>query len=525
MGSSGFEVDVTDRAQIPLLEEALRVLPDGDSPLRAAALARLSLVRSTTATPEARAVEADAAVEMARRVGDTTTEAVALAAFCDAVAGPDHVTDRLAAAERMLVLAKGSGDSLLVLLARRLRLVAHLERGDLGGVDADIAAYARTAERLRLPLYAWLVPIWRGMRALVDGDVDAAVRHCAEADTLGRRAGSTNAELMVWTLEMAIARARGTVAEVVPFAESMLGSWTDAYPAWHCSFAAIFAQAGQPERARRHLDRVLAAGIETIPKDSEWVEIVWQLGEAAMLLDEPKAVRAVHEALLPYADLWVVDGIAGACYGPVSDHLARYARFLDERDDATPPPQRAATTEEGEFRREGELWHLRFRGRRATVAHSKGMGDLATLLARPGREVHVLDLVEAAGGPPARAAEAGTGPVLDRRARAAYTARLAELDEDIAAAEADADIGTAERLRTERDFLVAELGAALGLGGRLRTEGDRTERARKAVTMRITTALKAIEAVHPDLARHLRLAVSTGRFCAYRPEQPTAWKP
>lgn len=340
------------------------------------------------------------------------------------------------------------------------------------------------------------------MRALLDGDVDAAVRHCAEAETLGRRAGSTNAELMAWTLEMAIARARGTVAEVVPFAESMLGSWTDAYPAWHCSFAAIFAEAGQPERARRHLDRALAAGIETIPKDSEWIEILWQLGEAAMLLDEPEAVRAVHDALGPYADLWVVDGIAAA------------AR-----------PRQAATTEQGEFRREGELWHLRFRGRRATVAHSKGMGDLAALLARPGREIHVLDLVEAAGGPSARAAEAGTGPLLDRQARSAYTARLAELDEDIAAAEADADIGTAERLRTERDFLAAELGAALGLGGRLRTEGDRTERARKAVTMRIATALKAIEAVHPDLAHDLRLAVSTGRFCAYRPEQPTAWEP
>jgi hypothetical protein len=305
----------------------------------------------------------------------------------------------------------------------------------------------------------------------------------------------------------------------------MLGAWTDAYPAWHCSFAAIFAEAGQPERARRHLGWVIAAGIETIPKDSEWIEIIWQLGVAAMLLDEPTTVRAVHDALSPYADQWVVDGIAGACYGPVADYLVRLARFLEERGDATPPaPRGTAVTEQGEFRREGGLWHLRFRGRGATVAHSKGMGDLASLLVRPGREVHVLDLVEAAGGPPAGAAEAGTGPVLDRRARAAYQARLAELDGDIAAAEGDADIGTAERLGTERDFLAAELGAALGLGGRVRTGGDRTERARKAVTMRVATALKAIDGVHPDLARHLRLTVSTGRFCAYRPEQPTTWK-
>jgi hypothetical protein len=529
MGSSGFEVDVTDVSQVGLLEEALRTLPPGDSPLRAAALARLSLVRSTVATPDERAPQARAAVEMARRAGDTITEAVALAAFCDAVAGPDHVADRLVAADRMLKLAEAADDPLLVLLARRLRLVARLEQGDLAGVDADIAAYARKAQHLRLPLYIWPVPIWRGMRALLDGDVDGAVRHCAEADALGRQAGSTNAELMVWTLQMAIARTTGTVAEIVSYAESMLESWTDAYPAWHCSFAAIFAEAGQPDRARRHLHRVMAAGMDSIPKDSEWVEVLWQLGQAAMLLDEPEAARAVAGALAPYADQWIVDGIAGACYGPVSDHLARLADYLDGRVGgataaaATTPPSGTETVETGEFRREGRLWHLRFRGRTATVPDSKGMADLAAVLARPGREVHVLDLVEAGGGPPAAAAEAGTGPVLDARARAAYKARLAELEEDIAAAEADADRGRAERLRAERDFLAVELGAALGLAGRSRTGGDRAERARKAVTMRIGTAVKAIEAVHPDLARHLRLAVSTGRFCVYRPERPTTW--
>jgi hypothetical protein len=165
-----------------------------------------------------------------------------------------------------------------------------------------------------------------------------------------------------------------------------------------------------------------------------------------------------------------------------------------------------------------------FRGRDATVPDSKGMADLAALLARPGAEVHVLDLVEAGGGPSARAAagEADTGPALDARARAAYRGRLAELEEEIdAAGDGSPHVG---QLKAERDFIAAELGAALGLGGRARATGDRVERARKAVTMRVGTALKAIEGVHPDLARHLRLAVATGRFCSYRPEQPVTWE-
>ncbi len=41
--------------------------------------------------------------------------------------------------------------------------------------------------------------------------------------------------------------------------------------------------------------------------------------------------------------------------------------------------------------------------------------------------------------------------------------------------------------------------------------------------MRIATAIKAIREVHPPLARHLELAVSTGRFCVYRPEETVTW--
>jgi hypothetical protein len=44
------------------------------------------------------------------------------------------------------------------------------------------------------------------------------------------------------------------------------------------------------------------------------------------------------------------------------------------------------------------------------------------------------------------------------------------------------------------------------------------------VAMRIGTALKAIEPVHPELAQHLRNSVSTGRFCSYRPDQELSWQ-
>ncbi len=72
-------------------------------------------------------------------------------------------------------------------------------------MDADIAGYARVADRLRSPTYS-LVPLWRGMRAALDGDLDAGSRYADEVATLAGKAQSANAGMMAWTLRWRIAR-------------------------------------------------------------------------------------------------------------------------------------------------------------------------------------------------------------------------------------------------------------------------------------------------------------------------------
>lgn len=163
------------------------------------------------------------------------------------------------------------------------------------------------------------------------------------------------------------------------------------------------------------------------------------------------------------------------------------------------------------FRQEGAVWRLDFRGRSTSVRHSKGMADLAVLLARPRQEVHALDLVGTTRAP----AEGDLGPVLDDVARAAYKLRITELDELIAAGDEAADL--------EREALLAELSSAFGLGGRARRTGSAAERARSTVTRRIRDAIGSIENAHPELGRHLRASVRTGTFCSYEPELEQTW--
>lgn len=517
-GLGGFEVDVADTSQVRLLDAALPDLPPDDVRLRAAVLARLSVARTRVSPVRERAAQARAAVELAVQAGDPATEAAALAALSDALSGPDHVQLRREAAGRMLTLADTVADASLALLALRMRLVAHLESGDLAGVDVDIVEYASRAERLRLPLYTWPVPLWRGMRAAMDGDLERAEQYAVEAEALGEQAGSPNAEMMAWTLRLALARRH----KQTPAIEQLLreaGRWGLPPMQWNCALSSIYAHAGRHDLARAHLLRVAPEGLAEIPKDSEYLELLWLLAEAAILTGEPAAASAIRDALAPYAGVWAVDGIGAACFGPVSDVLQQLDVLLDGTPRAEPP-----TAEGAEFRHDGRVWHVAFRGRQSTVPHSKGMTDLATLLARPGFEVHALDLVEVAGGPPRAAVGGDTGPLLDRTARTAYRKRLVDLEQEHDEATADGDQGRPAALTAERDFLLAELAAALGLGGRARVNGDGAERARKAVTMRIGTAVRAIADVDPDLARHLRVCVSTGRFCRYQPERPVTWQ-
>ena len=136
-----------------------------------------------------------------------------------------------------------------------------------------------------------------------------------------------------------------------------------------------------------------------------------------------------------------------------------------------------------------------FEAQTVRVRDLKGMQYLARLLADPGREFHVLDLVAAETGSDApvdsspvgrlpRSALGDAGAMLDGRAKDAYRRRLAEIEDDSAQALAIGDDERAAQADAERDFLVQELARAVGLGGRDRRAASASERARVAVTPR-----------------------------------------
>jgi tetratricopeptide (TPR) repeat protein len=564
-GAVGWEVPLGSEEQAAMVADALALLPGDEPRLRSMLLARLSVTAATPETVGVARERAEQALDLAREVGDPALIGQALAALNDAIGGPTHVMERRDNADTIVELAGDAGDRALELLGHRFRVVADLELGDFSAVDRDIAAFSRLADQLRQPLVSWYVPLFRGMRALLAGDVAAADRCQEEVAAAAVATGSSNAAMLATTLRMGI-----DVAAERAVPADLLENLFEVDPAAWSTMAAGLAMSnlagGELDRAGEVLRLHSGNDFRRLGDDSEKLVTLMMFGRVAVGVGDRDAAQRIYELLAPHAGLWTVDGIAACCWAPVDLELARLAIALDRAAEAIPHLARARQAVEGAgatllvaevgrleaqvggrsrataaapgepglapanvFRHEGPFWTIAYRDRTVRMRDAKGLHDLARLLAEPDRELHVLGLASTGALQPDRATggavdTADVGELLDAQARADYRRRLAELEDELAEAEANNDVGRADKARAERDFIAHELAAALGLGGRPRKAGDPTERARKAVTARIRMAIGRIDQEHPALARHLTNAVRTGTYCAYAPEAPTPWE-
>jgi eukaryotic-like serine/threonine-protein kinase len=223
----------------------------------------------------------------------------------------------------------------------------------------------------------------------------------------------------------------------------------------------------------------------------------------------------------------------------VGNRVAAVAASID-------PSRRVAIAEPSApgavFRREGDYWTVAYAGQTAHLRDMKGLHYLACLLRRPGREVHVLELVREAEGVPAEPARGLSSDAMlqtglrrsrldeadrlfDPQAKAAYRRRLRDLEEELEEARSWGDPERAARAQEEMDALTEELLREAGLGGRNRALPSPAERARVSVTKAIRKALRTTASQCPALGDHLAASVRTGRYCCYAPpgEAPPTW--
>jgi tetratricopeptide (TPR) repeat protein len=564
--------------------EAARAALDGTGTALAAQLTA-SLARELhhsvpAQRPRARPLS-EQAIAMARKLDDPEALAACLLARHDVLWTPGRAAERIGLAQEIAELAQRTGDAERHAEGLLLTGNALLEEGS-AAFRAALTDFLYAAERLGQPRHDYLVLTRRGALAMIDGRLDEAEELIAEASALGERIGEPDTGNVRMSQLLGLVRARGEPVRLRATAAEAIRWWIGVPSHAHAVAAGFLVLAGEPDdlaAARRALDTVVALGTWRDDRSYLWSVFIGGMTTAAVRLGDQAVCGELLAELEPVTGACGVNGALVCFMGSNAHWAGLLAGALGRTDDARRwleqaltvhqrlgataweaetsvelaalgapgnHAQRAAglaaelglhgvaarlTTSSGarlpeaadsadaELRRDGELWRVRHNGYSAHLRDLKGLTDLAVLLARPGTDVHVLELAGAGNH------DRDSGTLLDPTARAAYRRRLTELDEDLAAAHTNHDIGRAQHLDAQRTALIAELSRATGLAGRPRTLGtSTTERARKAVTARLREAIHRIKAVLPELGAHLDRSIVTGTTCRYEPVKHLTWR-
>ena len=323
-----------DEKLLALLDESLEWIGPERTARRAALLSAKSAEMywvDNDLTESTRLV--DEAIEIAREVDAPASLAAALQRKIFIPAGPNAPRERLRLADEILELGEATGNREAVLRAHGYRLWQFLELADMEAVDRELSLYARLADELRMPEHSWLTIALRGMRTLLDGDIDGAERLAGEARRAGQRAEQPVAEQFYGIQMTQIRSLQGRAGELLP-AVRELAEQFPGIPAWRGGVITLAARSGDVELARRELERFAGDDFSAIPRDVNWSAAMSLLGEAIALIGDVDRAQRAYDELLPYEGLVIVVARAIGCNGPVDRVLGLLAQTMGRLDDA-----------------------------------------------------------------------------------------------------------------------------------------------------------------------------------------------
>ncbi|MEJ7804056.1 MAG: hypothetical protein WKH68_11920 [Candidatus Limnocylindria bacterium] len=270
--------------------------------------------------------------------------------------------------------------------------------------------------------------------------------------------------------------------------------------------AAVIAAEGDPVAAAS----VLQVAIDRLdPAVLPWRRAVLLIDLAVMLDRVGDAAAAREATLVACASLAALDVVAPPSMAAQLSWSTRHSNLGAASNAVLAPGAR--------------WWTASFKEASVRLPATKGLSYVATLVAAPGTERHVLDLVDrleglGGAGDPDRRSIGDAGPLLDSGARTAYRRRIEALRGDIDEALATHAFDHAEALQEELDLLVSQLASAFGIGGSARVAASASERARLNVTRAIRAAAKRLDEALPGAGAALDRRIRTGLYCVYTPE-------
>ena len=331
-GRSMFARAAGDPTLVPLLEEALVVVPDENVELRVRLMARLAGALRDERVRDRRDRLSREALELARASGSREALVYAVHGRTAAIIAPDTVDECITLSNELIEVAEPTSDSERIFYGLFGRLVAGVVRGDLDRVDHDLKETVRLAEAVRQPQQLYQARAAQAMVALSTGKFGEAVELIERAHTLGEPIQPDMANGIYVLQRHTLLDFTGSVGEI----EDTLAELATRYPArpvLRCALAHTWTRLGRERDARGVLRALAEDGFTAVPFDQEWLLAISFLAETAVRLGEVEPVEVLYGLLRPWAPLNVAD-YPEAIRGSVGRYLGLLAGAIGNRAEA-----------------------------------------------------------------------------------------------------------------------------------------------------------------------------------------------
>jgi hypothetical protein len=321
-----------DRTLCGLLEEALAGLPAADSALRVQVMARLGAALQPHANLLYPIGLAEDAIAAARRLGSPDTLLYALHN------GMSTMMDIVDPRVRLLLnleaeqLAESLGDRERSLRALVRLTFDHLELGELPAADARIAHLERLVKQSNAARYAWRVPLFRSLRAMMHGRFHESEEHMQHAHELATRIEDPQLARCYTFHREGLLRAWERHEEMAEFdlsARPMRAAFYSG-PHWQNGGSAFtYSRMEAFEQTRMYLDLIPQQDWPLLHNPPAFMH----LGEPLALCGSSALVERVYDLLLPARErylswgftMFLWDGSATRVLGLLAARLGRYA--------------------------------------------------------------------------------------------------------------------------------------------------------------------------------------------------------
>ena len=321
---------VVDLAAVGLLEEALELLPPGDSAPRATVKARLAQALYFGDQRQRMKGLGEEALEMARRVGDGPALAYTLGRVTftlDIYSNAGRYSELI---DESIRLAEAAGDKLSASTSYITRTSDRLGLGDRDAADDAIDTYARLIAELRI---GGLTSVLRAMQARLDGRLDDVEALAQQGFVEFHSSDEQNAPQIFGSQVFDLRRAQGRAAEMEPVIKTLAEQFP-LIPAYRSALALAYRDAGRRDEAAAEFAMLVADDMAALPRDGNFAVSLTILAEVCSFLEDKANAALLYDHLLPLAGQCIVFGPAAGSTGSASLPLGGLATTLGRFDDA-----------------------------------------------------------------------------------------------------------------------------------------------------------------------------------------------